>query len=74
VQFDNADIGRTMIYTMAITGPFGGQMPKDTLSRRAIFVCRPASSKDETACAEKILSNLARRPIADRSPKPTSRY
>jgi hypothetical protein len=36
-------------------------VPKDTPSRRAIFVCRPSSAKDELACAEKILGNLARR-------------
>jgi mono/diheme cytochrome c family protein len=60
-QFDNADIGKTMIYTMTITGPFDGHVPKDTPSRRAIFVCRPSSAKDELACAEKILGNLARR-------------
>src|SRR5262249_53759171 len=58
---DNADIGKTMIYTMTITGPFEGQVPKDTPSRRNILVCRPSTANDEATCAEKILTNLARR-------------
>ena len=36
-------------------------MPRDSPSRRRIFVCRPASSAEEAPCATKILSTLARR-------------
>jgi hypothetical protein len=60
-QFDNADIGLSMIYTVTITGPYTGGMTGDTPSRRRIFVCRPASQSDEGACADRILSTLARR-------------
>src|SRR5204862_1262255 len=35
--------------------------PVDTPSRRSIFVSRPRNPAEEDACAERILSNLARR-------------
>jgi hypothetical protein len=42
--------------------------PKDTPSRRAIFVCEPKAAGEERACATTILSSLAerayRRPVA----------
>ncbi len=41
---------------------------KDSPSRRRIFVCRPTSAADETACARKVITRLAtrafRRPAA----------
>ena len=37
------------------------RVPKDSPSRRRIFVCQPASNAEETACATKILSTFARR-------------
>ena len=44
--------------------------PKDSPSRRAIFVCEPKAVADERACATRILSSLAtrayRRPVATR--------
>ena len=36
-------------------------MPHDSPSRQLLFVCHPANAADETPCATKILSNLARR-------------
>ncbi len=62
--------------TLHIEGPFGGVTPADSASRRAIFVCAPAkaagrgaastapattASAVESACAQRILSRLARR-------------
>jgi len=44
-----------------IGGPYNAQVPQDSPSRRLVFVCRPASSVEENACATKILSTLARR-------------
>jgi hypothetical protein len=44
-----------------IGGPFNPTGPGDTPSRRRIFVCRPDGATGETACASRILSNLARR-------------
>src|SRR4029453_602442 len=45
----------------AIGGPFSGQVPTDTPSRRAILSCQPTGPQDEGACAHKIVSRLARR-------------
>ena len=50
--------------SITVTGPFDatGLPPvEETPSRRRIFVCKPASEADYTACARRILSNLARR-------------
>ncbi|MGE0393954.1 MAG: DUF1592 domain-containing protein [Vicinamibacterales bacterium] len=49
------------IRKVTIGGPFGGAVPADSPSRRRIFVCRPTGAADESACATKILSTLARR-------------
>ncbi|MBM3779115.1 MAG: DUF1592 domain-containing protein [Acidimicrobiia bacterium] len=47
---------------VTIAGPFEASgSAGDTVSRQRIFVCRPTSAADETACAAKILSTLARR-------------
>ena len=44
-----------------IDGPYDSKGADDTASRRRIFVCRPAGASDERACAERIISTLARR-------------
>lgn len=49
------------LYSIAITGPFGGGRAGDTPSRRRIFTCHPESGQDGGRCAEQILSELARR-------------
>jgi mono/diheme cytochrome c family protein len=49
------------ISSLLIDGPYNGVVPKDSPSRRRIFVCHPATPADETPCASKILSALARR-------------
>ncbi|HEY6509404.1 MAG TPA: DUF1592 domain-containing protein [Vicinamibacterales bacterium] len=54
------------VQSFSITGPFAPTGPGDTPSRRRIFVCRPATTSDETACARTILARLAGR--AFRSP------
>src|SRR5262249_21388758 len=56
--------GIPLIERMDLTGPFDATGPGDTPSRRKIFVCRPSPAgavADETACAKKIISTLARR-------------
>jgi len=57
------------VTSVAITGPTNPTGPGDTPSRRKIFICRPASGEDETACAKRILTSLAekafRRPVRD---------
>jgi len=49
------------IGTIRIEGPFNAKTAKDSPSRRRIFVCTPAAAAEETACARKILTNLATR-------------
>ena len=49
------------VASLEIGGPYDGQTPADTPSRRAIFVCQPSSRADEEPCAKKILARLARR-------------
>src|SRR5262249_49655672 len=57
------------ISSLLIGGPYNGHLPQDSPSRRRIFVCSPLSRTDETACATKIFSTLARR--AYRRPETT---
>ena len=47
--------------SVEVVGPYDGQVPGDTPSRRAIFVCDPDNTDDETPCARAILASLARR-------------
>jgi hypothetical protein len=49
------------IASLLIGGPYGAQMPADSPSRRLLFVCHPVNAAEETRCATKILSTLARR-------------
>jgi len=44
-----------------VTGPFNGKTPLDSVSRKRIFQCTPATAKSEDACARTILDTLARR-------------
>jgi hypothetical protein len=44
-----------------IEGPYNATGVSDTPSRQQIFTCRPATEAEEPACAEQILSTLARR-------------
>jgi hypothetical protein len=59
---DGLDVtGDPSVDRLNIEGPFKQTGAGDTASRRKIFVCRPATPKDELPCARKILSTLARR-------------
>ncbi len=57
------------IASLSISGPYTRSGPGDTPNRNRIFVCYPASAADETPCARKIISTLARRayrrPVTD---------
>jgi len=46
---------------VVITGPYNATGLGDTPSRRRVFVCRPASAADESACARQIVSTHVRR-------------
>ena len=52
-----------------IDGPYNAKGAADTEARRKIFVCKPASAAQESACAKQIVANLARRayrrPVTD---------
>jgi hypothetical protein len=52
-----------------IQGPYQAAGPGDTPSRRRILACRPASASEESSCAKRILSTVARRayrrPVTD---------
>ena len=55
--------------SLEIVGPFSPTGVSATPSRQRIFVCRPASQREELPCAKTILSSLARkayrRPITE---------
>jgi hypothetical protein len=65
--------------TITVDGPFNPTgTPIDTASRTRIFVCRAPDPSEETACASRILSNLAvkafRRPVTDKDLAPLIRF
>ena len=49
------------ITALILGGPFNATGRGETPSRAKIFVCRPATAKDEEPCARRILETLARR-------------
>jgi hypothetical protein len=53
--------GLPHVEKLTVAGPFRATSAGDTPSRRRIFVCRPAGQSDETNCATRIISTLARR-------------
>jgi mono/diheme cytochrome c family protein len=58
----DGDIRAPLVFSvLLIGGPYNGQTPQESLSRRKIFVCHPAASREEQACATRILSTLAQR-------------
>lgn len=66
------------VYSVSINGPYGERHTSDTPSRRRLFVCRPAGTADEDACAEKVLTALMkrayRRPVASEDLKASMRF
>lgn len=57
---DNAN-SPIAIAALLIGGPYGGKAPLDSPSRQLLYVCNPANAAEETPCATKILSSIARR-------------
>ena len=53
--------GNPHIDEVILTGPFKVTGVGDTPSRRRIFVCQPKAADEEQACAQRILTTLARR-------------
>ncbi len=59
----SSDNGNSPIAIAAlwIGGPYEGKVALDSPSRKLLYVCTPANAGEETACATKIVSTLARR-------------
>jgi mono/diheme cytochrome c family protein len=58
---DQVYMGYANVGVLQIGGPYNpAGVAKDTPSRRAIFVCYPRAISEESACATKILSKVAR--------------
>ena len=55
------------VHALEIRGPMTVTGISDSPTRKKIFICKPAKPSDETACARRILTNLAqnafRRPV-----------
>jgi mono/diheme cytochrome c family protein len=49
------------VNAVTITGPFNPTGTGDTPSQKKVFVCRPATAAQETPCARRIVTALARR-------------
>jgi len=54
-------LGQPHVENITITGPFNTTGVSETSSRKRLFVCRPARPQEESACAKRIVSTLARR-------------
>ncbi|HEY6342339.1 MAG TPA: DUF1592 domain-containing protein [Bryobacteraceae bacterium] len=52
--------GLPKLRTVSIDGPYNVFGLSEGPSRKRLYVCHPASTADETACADKILTSLAR--------------
>src|SRR5262249_45191020 len=61
-------------HALQIRGPLTVIGMGDSVSRKKIFICRPASTAEETSCARKIIGNFARRafrrPVTDEDLNP----
>jgi mono/diheme cytochrome c family protein len=53
--------GAASLDTLSISGPFNATRTANTPTRQHIFVCTPATARDEEPCARRILTTLARR-------------
>jgi hypothetical protein len=62
------------VSSVAISGPFNASGSGETPSRKKIFICKPANAQEESPCARKIISSLARlayrRPVNDADVNP----
>jgi len=75
----NVDAHFEGVGSISVSGPFNAKGPGATPSRDKIFVCHPTAAAEEDACAEKIITNLAkhayRRPtVSDSLPQLMALY
>jgi len=59
-ESDNA-AAPAAISSLLVGGPYDAKVPQESPSRQLIFVCQPNDPNEETPCATRILSRLARR-------------
>ena len=58
----DGDFRAPLVFSLLlIGGPYHGETPTESPSRRRILICDPESPREETSCARRILSSLARR-------------
>jgi cytochrome c551/c552 len=61
-------------HALQIKGPLAVSGLSDSASRKKIFICKPQNKADETSCARKIVTDLARRafrrPVTDQDVNP----
>jgi mono/diheme cytochrome c family protein len=66
------------VHALYIKGPVKTTGMSDSVSRQKIFICKPASAAEEPACAQRIVSNLARkafrRPVTNDDLAPLLRF
>jgi hypothetical protein len=65
--------------SITIAGPFNATgTPVETASRARVFVCRPPDASEETACASRIVMNMARkafrRPVTEAELAPLMKF
>jgi mono/diheme cytochrome c family protein len=53
--------GWPKLRAVSIDGPYNVKGISNTASRQKLFVCRPTAASEEAACADRIISTLARR-------------
>jgi mono/diheme cytochrome c family protein len=53
--------GAATLDLLSVSGPFNPTKTEDTPARQKIFVCKPASVREEDACARQILTTLSRK-------------
>jgi mono/diheme cytochrome c family protein len=53
--------GLPRLKTVGVEGPYNVKGVSASASREKVFICKPAAAADETACAQRIFTNLARR-------------
>jgi len=53
--------GLPRLKTVGVEGPYDVKGVSTSASRDKVFICKPGSAADESACAQRIFTNLARR-------------
>jgi hypothetical protein len=60
-DYDGDEKAELIISALFVGGPYSARVSDSSPTRQRIFVCYPASAREEAGCATKILATLARR-------------